>query len=316
MHYFSACFFLPIINAIVTVQIHRNSVFESHFSCGFIKNVSLSFDASIQSCIWECVYEYNCQTAVFYHNEKLCKTFIDLCQTGYIQSSGNISASVICYRKDHAPTNVCSSTPIVSQTTLTTEGAISNETIMNTNLVRNGDAENGTCQTGGNVTHPTKWNYNGTITQVIYNASYLLSLQSTDPGPSDRGKCYFYGQQGTITSMWQFINITTSADHLIIDNQTMRFNFSAWLGGFLGQDDNAVVSLMFLDNSNNMLGNRTKIGPILAHDRGNETKLVFRSATGLVPIRTRSLHVFVKIQFSFGSLNNGYVDNIAVVLYK
>jgi hypothetical protein len=54
---------------------------------------------------------------------------------------------------------------------------------LNVNLVINGDAETGPCQNGTNVTHPTEWNYNGTITQVSYNANFSGSLSSSDPGP-------------------------------------------------------------------------------------------------------------------------------------
>jgi hypothetical protein len=55
--------------------------------------------------------------------------------------------------------------------------------VLNINLLTNGDAETGLCETGENVTHPTGWHYNGSITQVSYNASYYGSLSYTDPGP-------------------------------------------------------------------------------------------------------------------------------------
>ena len=53
----------------------------------------------------------------------------------------------------------------------------------NTNLLINGDGETGPCQTGGGVTSPPGWNYNGTITQVSYNNSMFGPINSTDPGP-------------------------------------------------------------------------------------------------------------------------------------
>ncbi len=46
----------------------------------------------------------------------------------------------------------------------------------------NGDAENGPCESSSGVTHPTGWNYNGTITQIYYNNIYGDQM-NTDPGP-------------------------------------------------------------------------------------------------------------------------------------
>ena len=51
-----------------------------------------------------------------------------------------------------------------------------------TNWLINGNAETGSCELGGGVTHPTGWNYNDTITQLYYNNPYG-SLLLTDPGP-------------------------------------------------------------------------------------------------------------------------------------
>jgi len=116
--------------------------------------------------------------------------------------------------------------------------------------------------------------------------------------------------------MWQLINITSPVDYLLIDNQTVKFNFSAWLGGVKGENDNAAVSLSFFNQSNHMLGNHTIIGPVLDSDRGDQTKLVYRQAIGFVPVGTRFLSVLVEIRCSTGPWNNGYVDNITVILYQ
>jgi hypothetical protein len=107
MYRLGICFFLPVINALVTVQIHRKSYYDPLSSCAFIQNVSLSNDASIQSCSWECDYEHDCQTAVFFYDTKICSTFAELCTTGSIQPSVNTRASVICYRKNHGKFILC-----------------------------------------------------------------------------------------------------------------------------------------------------------------------------------------------------------------
>jgi hypothetical protein len=99
--------FLPMINAIVTVQIHRYSFYRPLSSCAFIRNASWSDDASIQSCIWECVHEEDCQTAVYFHDEKICSLFAEFWKTGSIQSSGDVRASAICYRKNRGEFVLC-----------------------------------------------------------------------------------------------------------------------------------------------------------------------------------------------------------------
>jgi hypothetical protein len=101
MYYLAICLFLPIINALLVVKIHPNSLYHPHSFCSSIHNATMSTDASIQSCIWECVNEYDCQTAVYHHDNKICSMFGELCTAGNIEPFGNVQASVICYRKDH-----------------------------------------------------------------------------------------------------------------------------------------------------------------------------------------------------------------------
>jgi hypothetical protein len=45
-------------------------------------------------------YQHTCQTAIYYHHEKFCSTFIELCKTGTIQPAELVWTSVICSRKD------------------------------------------------------------------------------------------------------------------------------------------------------------------------------------------------------------------------
>ncbi|CAF1426828.1 unnamed protein product, partial [Adineta steineri] len=208
-------------------------------------------------------------------------------------------------------TNTMTST--TTTTTTTTSTTSTTVTISTANWLINGDAETGPCETGSGVTHPTGWNYNGTVTQVHYNDTYA-DISYTDQGPSDRGNCYFYGQADS-TSMWQTVNMTSSIDPLLIDSQTVRFNFSAWLGGYSSEDDNAEATLTFYDQSNHKTGNISTLGPVLAADRGYQTLLLFRQTQGLVPIGARSFTVTVTFTHVVGLLTDADVDNIAVHLY-
>ncbi|CAF1017375.1 unnamed protein product [Adineta steineri] len=72
--------------------------------CTFIRNASLPINTSLQSCIWECVYEDRCQTAVYFNDENVCSMFTESCNPNSIQPSGNTRATVICYGKNQATT--------------------------------------------------------------------------------------------------------------------------------------------------------------------------------------------------------------------
>jgi hypothetical protein len=115
--------------------------------------------------------------------------------------------------------------------------------------------------------------------------------------------------------MWQTVDISSIPSYLI-DSQTVWFNFSAWLGGFNSQDDNAQALLIFYNQTNQQVGNSITIGPVLAYDRGYITAMVFRQTNGLVPVGARSFIVIVTITCVFPTTADGDIDNIAVVLYQ
>ena len=116
--------------------------------------------------------------------------------------------------------------------------------------------------------------------------------------------------------MWQTVNLTNALDPLLIDNQTIKFNLSAWLGGWQNQDDNARATIIFFDQTNQMVGNSTTIGPVLAVDRNNITSLIFRQTNGFVPTGTRSFSVIVTLTRVVVTDNDAVVDNIAVTLFQ
>ena len=105
--------------------------------------------------------------------------------------------------------------------------------------------------------------------------------------------------------MWQTIDLNNYADRYLIDNQLVKYNLSAWLGGYTNQNDNVVVSLLFQDQFNQTIGNGTQIGPVFAIDRGNKTSLLFRQTNGLIPIGAYTIIVVVRISFTTGNRNNG-----------
>jgi hypothetical protein len=95
-----------------------------------------------------------------------------------------------------------------------------------------------------------------------------------------------------------------------IDQNKASYNFSAWLGGFSDQDDCASLWLNFYASNNITLGNVT-IAPVYAADRLNITELLYREITGMVPINTRSIRIYVGLAKFAGADNDGSVDNIS-----
>ncbi|CAF1399927.1 unnamed protein product, partial [Didymodactylos carnosus] len=181
-----------------------------------------------------------------------------------------------------------------------------------TNVVVNGNGETGACETGSGSISPPGWTTSGPITQVSYNNPTYGDLSLTDPGPSDRGCCYFFGQISANTSMLQTINLT--AYSTAIDAHNVSYNLSAWLGGYGTQDDSAAVIVLFFSQSMLLLGSSTKIGPVYAAARGSISKLLYQSTKGMVMVNVRYLQVQVIITRSVPNSNDGDVDDVSVVL--
>ena len=115
--------------------------------------------------------------------------------------------------------------------------------------------------------------------------------------------------------MWQSANITSQIN-ASIDNQTVWFSLSAWIGGYANQDDNAVISLTFLNFINEQVGMNISLGPVWASDRGSISSLLFRQTNGIVPVGTRSFLITVTITRFAGIYNDGSVDNIILYFYS
>ena len=116
--------------------------------------------------------------------------------------------------------------------------------------------------------------------------------------------------------MWQTVDLSRYIDSYFLDNQIAKYNLSAWIGGYLDEDDCSTVFLTFFNQSGHVINRSIQIGPVMIVDRGNETRLMFRQAQGLVPIGTRFFNVEVIFSRLAGTMNNGDIDNIAVTLYQ
>jgi len=183
-----------------------------------------------------------------------------------------------------------------------------------TNLVVNGDAE-----AGPGVASDVKaiavpgWNVNGGIDVVQYGASGGFP-DDKSVGPSDRGKNFFYGGVNTPhSSAVQTINLKSIKSDIAAGGVT--YTFSGYLGGYSNQRDYTVVSATF-ESSTGAVLKHVSLGPVTVAERKDGTELLPRSAAGVVPGKATSVIVSVVITRFDGGDDDGYADNISLVLHK
>jgi hypothetical protein len=200
----------------------------------------------------------------------------------------------------------------------------------NTNLIVNPSAEDGPASSTGDLVGSIPgWTSTSTFTVVPYDtpAGTTGFPKTTDPGPPDRGLQFFAGGSNvpapvyaTVTSTaTQEIDVAANATE--INNESVGYALSAYLGGYATQPDNARVRLNFFHDTN-LLGT-TNLGPVTTTDRDPDaggsktpiTALLFRSKTGQVPIGTTRIQVqLIMTKFTGGNSNDGYADNLSLSL--
>jgi hypothetical protein len=188
-------------------------------------------------------------------------------------------------------------------------GAVS-RSLIGQNLVVNGDAEAGQSLPQKNSTNVPGWTTTGNFTSVNYGYDDYPSLLS--PGATNRGKKLFSGgTNDPISTASQSIDVTPIA--VPIDRGQITYAFSAWIGGWSSQADYATVAATFYGSTNARLGGVT-LGPVTAADRQGLTALLRRAAEGTLPAGTRSIGVKVTSTRFESSSNDGYTDNISLIL--
>jgi hypothetical protein len=180
------------------------------------------------------------------------------------------------------------------------------------NLIFNGDAE---YERGyeGYTSVPDAWIPgwfdSGYLTVVQYDSPDGYPT-SSDSGPDDRGANFFAGgwTDSDTEAKWE-IDLSPLAS--VIDSGA-SWTLSGWLGGYAAQEDRASVTVRFFDASGDLITSAT-IGPVSAAERGYATGLVERVSSGSIPAGVRMAVVTVNATW-FGGYNDGYADNLALVI--
>lgn len=180
------------------------------------------------------------------------------------------------------------------------------------NLIKNPGAEGGVSLKGGPITLP-HWSLNNAPAGVRYGAPGGFPDANT-PGPPSRGKYFFAGgASGTSGStLSQKISLVKYAS--AIDAGRVSFTLKGWLGGYATDQDYAYVTVYFDDASGDPVASSRQIGPVTHTDRNDQTELLVRTLQDGVPGLTRSIHIAVTFGRFDGAYNDGYADNLSLVL--
>jgi hypothetical protein len=181
------------------------------------------------------------------------------------------------------------------------------------NLVVNGDGE---LDVGADdetlVVKPKGWTTTGQFTVFQFGGISGFPTAS-DPGPPNRGKNFFTGGDAHRSTATQIVSVAGAARP--IDAGRVAYTFSGWLGGYEEQGDYAMVTADFLSVDGVKLDAAT-LGPVTAADRHNRTGLFLRVKTGPLPRGTRSVRVTITATRLVGASNDGYSDDISLVLSR
>jgi len=192
------------------------------------------------------------------------------------------------------------------------EGALP-ATLYNRNLIRNGAAENGAGSPTGALVGVPNWTVmDGQFTAVPYGSPGGFPDAATDIVPDNHGYNFFAGGNVDVSKANQIIDV--SAISTDVAAGAVHYALSAALGGYLTSEDNATLTISFLDGTSNQIGTPVSIGPVTAADRGNTTGFRTRSAQGSVPPATRTIEVEVTLTRADGAYNDGYADDLSLVL--
>jgi hypothetical protein len=187
---------------------------------------------------------------------------------------------------------------------------------LNINLIVNGDAESaaGSADDSSLVAIPG-WTRHGNFNVMQYQSDDSSYLSTTSPGPSNRGKNFFYGgsengTDNTVTSATQTIDVSAAA--VLLSSGKVKFVLSGWLGGYSDQNDNAVLRIQFVGATGQALG-QASIGPVQGNARNSTTSLLQRSTNGVVPVGTTKIEVTLTMTKTDGSDNDGSADNLSLL---
>jgi hypothetical protein len=154
------------------------------------------------------------------------------------------------------------------------------------------------------------WTVESTFTAVQYGTSGFLT--AADSAALGGGVNFFAGGPGGATSAaTQVVDVSGAAAE--IDAGKVGATLSALLGGYSTQTDHAAVTATFLNGAGAPAGT-VGLPTVTPAQRNQVTALVARTASAAVPAGTRQISVRIDAIRDEGSYNDGYIDNVSLVL--
>ncbi|GAA1987013.1 alkaline phosphatase family protein [Catenulispora subtropica] len=183
---------------------------------------------------------------------------------------------------------------------------------MSGNLLVDAGAEDAAqCSSNGldGMTMPGWTIVSGEPNAVCYGASGYPD--SSTPGSPTRAKQFFAGGATGNSDLAQTVDVSAAAS--AIDAGGVPFNLSGWLGGYSTQNDRAGMTATFLNAAGTSVGTAS-IAPVTSTDRGGSTKFLQRTATGTLPVGTRSIKVDLGFTWTAGNTTDGYADDVSLTV--
>ena len=176
-----------------------------------------------------------------------------------------------------------------------------NFTVPSFNLLRNGDAEEGTLSTTGLEIVPIPgWTTTSNFTAPVYGLAGCMS--SAEGLRISGGRGYFVGGPGnTLSTATQTVDVSSAATR--IDAGQRNVTLQGQLAGV--QTDTGTVRAEFLNGSGAVIGSFA-LGPVT----GTAHTFQLRTATSVVPAGTRSIRVTLISTGGNSSYNEGYFESL------
>lgn len=184
-----------------------------------------------------------------------------------------------------------------------------------TNLIKNGDAEEGLTVLFDEIEKretPHRWiDVEGEMCISEYGKGAGGELAEAEI--RGEGENYFWGGKVSNSSIEQIVDVSEGS--VWIDEHVVTFELSGVFGGYRKQNDRAFLLAEFLDK-NGVVLDSVQLGPVTNADRNNVTTMVFRETTGNVPEGTQSISFQLNAIRVEGTANDGYADDLSMVLRK
>lgn len=183
----------------------------------------------------------------------------------------------------------------------------------NKNIIKNGDAEAGpSIAHDGKRQIPNYWtDVEGQMWISKYGEGAGRELAEADV--RGEGENYFWGGKNTNSTIEQLADLSSIKQE--IDAGKVSYELSGLLGGYRSQNDRAKLVADFLDANRDVIQS-TQIGFVTPGDRDNVTRMVRRESTGPVPVNTRIIRFRLIAVLEEGANNDGYADDLSMVLRK